>query len=165
MWSWETWQSAGCLLEFWCMRERRCKFSMHVKRYVFLVVLRLVLCCIAILSVHGIFIVEQPRQTFLFDHFRWQWLQQRICYVPGCILYMCDFACTVRGPRSYMLAWTLLAALRFTWCRGGCFTLMPPHQSGSKPDQIGRALVDLILARSQGNIWMNIPSFKAPVCS
>lgn len=74
---------------------------MHVKRDVFLVVLRLVLCCIAILSVHGIFIVEQPRQTFLFDHFRWQWLQQRICYVPGCILCICVILHALSGGQGH----------------------------------------------------------------
>lgn len=34
------------------------------------------------------FLVEQPRQTHLFNHFRWQWFQEKICYVP-CLLCMC----------------------------------------------------------------------------
>ena len=44
--------------------------------------LRLVLACIVVLAVHGFFLIEQPRQTHLFNYFRWQWFQERICYVP-----------------------------------------------------------------------------------
>ena len=50
--------------------------------------LRLVLVCIVVIAVHGLFLVEQPRQTHLFNHFRWQWFQEKICYVP-CLLCMC----------------------------------------------------------------------------
>jgi hypothetical protein len=51
--------------------------------------LRLVLLCIAILAAHAVFVVEQPRQTLLFGHFRWQWFQERVCYVP-CLICMHD---------------------------------------------------------------------------
>lgn len=46
---------------------------------------RVVLCCLAVLAVHSYFVVEQPRQSVLFEWFRWQWLQNMVCYVPGLI--------------------------------------------------------------------------------
>ena len=42
--------------------------------------LRVVLVCLLMLSQHALFIVEQPRQSLLFAYYRWQWLQQRICF-------------------------------------------------------------------------------------
>ena len=27
------------------------------------------------------FVVEQPRQSLLYSHYRWQWLQERVCWV------------------------------------------------------------------------------------
>lgn len=44
--------------------------------------LRVVLICLLVVSVHGFYIIEQPRQSLLYLHHRWQWLQQRVCYVP-----------------------------------------------------------------------------------
>lgn len=42
--------------------------------------LRLVLLCLVVLSNHGFFIVEQPRQSLFFDHFRWGWLENKVCW-------------------------------------------------------------------------------------
>lgn len=41
------------------------------------------LICLLILSQHAFYIVEQPRQSLLYSYFRWQWLQQRICWVAS----------------------------------------------------------------------------------
>ena len=34
--------------------------------------IRLVLCCLCVLAQNALFVVEQPRQSLLFDHTRWQ---------------------------------------------------------------------------------------------
>lgn len=44
------------------------------------VLLRVVLCCLAVLVVHSYFVIEQPRQSILFQWFRLQWLQEVVCY-------------------------------------------------------------------------------------
>ena len=54
---------------------------------------RLVLTCLTVLSVHAYFVVEQPRQSHLFGYYRWQWLQEKICYVPWCHACMSDIRC------------------------------------------------------------------------
>ena len=43
--------------------------------------LRLVLLFLMVLSVHGIFIVEQPRGSILFEYYRWPWLQEVVAFV------------------------------------------------------------------------------------
>ena len=42
--------------------------------------LRLVLLCLVVLSNHGFFTVEQPRQSLFFDHCRWGWLENKVCW-------------------------------------------------------------------------------------
>ena len=43
--------------------------------------LRMVLLCLLCVANHAIFLVEQPRQSLLYNYFRWQWLQKRVCWV------------------------------------------------------------------------------------
>lgn len=54
--------------------------------------LRLVLVCIIVVAVHGFFVIEQPRNTHLFNYFRWQWFQEKICYV-SCLIKRCYVTC------------------------------------------------------------------------
>lgn len=44
--------------------------------------LRMVLCILLILSRNSYFLVEQPAQSLLYMHKRWQYLANRICWVP-----------------------------------------------------------------------------------
>ena len=44
--------------------------------------LRMVLCILLILSKNCYFLVEQPAQSLLYMHKRWQYLANRICWVP-----------------------------------------------------------------------------------
>ena len=53
--------------------------------------LRMVLLCLLCVANHGIFICEQPRQSLLYNYFRWQWLQNRVCWV-SCVHL--DIACS-----------------------------------------------------------------------
>lgn len=51
--------------------------------------LRVVLICLLVLSQHAFYIVEQPRQSLLFAYYRWQWLQQRICFATQLCKHPC----------------------------------------------------------------------------
>ena len=71
--------------------------------------LRVTLVCLLVLSMHAFFIVEQPRASLLFNYFRWQWLQQRICWVTlhaciTCIKHTCMHILTVADLPRYMNA-------------------------------------------------------------
>ena len=62
---------------------------------------RLVLLCLVVVAAQGLYVVEQPRQTHLFGNFRWQWFQEKICYV-ACQSYhacMCSPLIFIYGPR------------------------------------------------------------------
>ena len=77
--------------------------------------LRVTLICLLVMSVHGIFIVEQPRQSLLYDYFRWQWFQQRISWVSCLKIQQLAFICVsivweecplkFSGTRSQFLAY------------------------------------------------------------
>lgn len=72
---------------------------------------RLALLCLVLLSNHCYFICEQPRQSLLFEHPRWKWLEQNVAYAP-CLCF-CIHACNLQCMLSLGLQEPVLAhALR-----------------------------------------------------
>lgn len=60
---------------------------------------RMALLCLLCISNHALFVIEQPRQSLLYNYFRWQWLENRVCWVP-CVHpdlhdHMCMHACII----------------------------------------------------------------------
>lgn len=53
--------------------------------------LRMVLLCLLCLANHAIYVVEQPRQSLLYQYFRWQWLQNRVSWVPCLFMHACMY--------------------------------------------------------------------------
>ena len=79
---------------------------------------RMVLLCLLCISNHALFVIEQPRQSLLYNYFRWQWLENRVCWVP-CVHpdlhdHMCMHACIYiyfwhpAAPQVYQVAFWLM---------------------------------------------------------
>ena len=66
-----------CMQHTWTVQC--CMYHSRIHACIFW--LRVCLICLLILSQHAFFVVEQPRQSLLYGHFRWQWLQERVCWV------------------------------------------------------------------------------------
>ena len=56
------------------LRENTMRFPLDM------FMIRLVLCCLCVLAQNALFVVEQPRQSLLFDHTRWQQFENCICF-------------------------------------------------------------------------------------
>ena len=85
-----------CMQHAW---TARCFNTNHAFMHACMFWLRVCLICLLILSQHAIFVVEQPRQSLLYSHYRWQWLQERVCWVT----LLCQMA-HMHIWQAYMLA-------------------------------------------------------------
>ena len=70
------------------------------------ILLRLVLICLLVLSVHGHFIIEQPDASLLYQYCRWQWLQHGVCWEACLVWCSCSDMLLLHGMRVH--AWTWL---------------------------------------------------------
>lgn len=71
--------------------------------------LRMVLCIMLILSKNCYFLVEQPSQSLLYMHKRWQYLANRICWVPLPIWpYIAYCQAFYNKQRYHFLLWCLV---------------------------------------------------------
>lgn len=137
----ETWWWVGCL------SKMHVHMIMHMDWFLSCdldsnLYLRLVLACIIVVAVHGFFVIEQPRQTHLFNYFRWQWFQEKNCYA----------SCLIKWCNTCMHAWFLvgwlqlfiLHACRYILRIGGWCLMDILHRKGSKLDQTGLGFQVLI---------------------
>ena len=70
---------------------------------------RLVLLLLVILANHATFVVEQPRQSLLYRHFRWDWFVNQVAKAAR---FLCDALFKLHLPSLQVRqVWILYAIL------------------------------------------------------
>ena len=80
----------------------------------------MVLLLLVVLANHGTFLVEQPRQSLLYRHVRWDWFVNKVAVAPLLLFYMGFIVNYCSLPESSQLL-LLEAALRSMLNPFGCF--------------------------------------------